>query len=103
MMEGHANISPEVIARYASDAALEVEGVHRLVEGHLPRHRGVRVATADDGAVTIELHVALEWGTAFAEVGRTVQERVAGYLGRMADLRLGRVDVVVDEVGHVRA
>jgi hypothetical protein len=32
-----------------------------------------------------------------------VQERVAGYLARMADLRLERVDVVVDEVGPVRA
>jgi uncharacterized alkaline shock family protein YloU len=102
-MEGHASISPEVIARYAEDAALEVEGVRRLVEGHLPRHRGVRIASADDGAVTIELHLSLEWGAAFAEVGRAVQERVAGYLARMTDLRLGRVDVVVDEVGPVRA
>jgi uncharacterized alkaline shock family protein YloU len=102
-MEGHASISPEVIARYASDAALEVEGVLRLVEGHLPRHRGVRITTAEDGTVSIELHVALEWGAAFAEVGRAVQERVAGYLARMADLHLGRVDVAVDEVGPVRA
>ena len=92
-----------MIARYASDAALEVEGVRRLVEGHLPRHRGVRIATAEDGAVTIELHIALEWGAAFPEVARAVQERVAGYLARMTDLRPGRVDVVVDEVGPVRA
>lgn len=102
-MEGHASISPDVIARYAGDAALEVEGVRRLIDGHLPRHRGVRIASADDGAVTIELHVELEWGASFADVGRTVQERVAGYLARMADLRLARVDVVVDEVGPVRA
>jgi uncharacterized alkaline shock family protein YloU len=53
--------------------------------------------------VTLELHVVLEWGAAFAEVGRAVQERVTGYLGRMAALRLRRVDVVVDEVGPVRA
>jgi uncharacterized alkaline shock family protein YloU len=96
-VEGHASISPEVIARYASDAALEVAGVQRLVESHLPRHRGVRIAGADDGALTIELHVALEWGAAFADVGRAVQERVSGYLARMADLRPGRVDVIVDE------
>ena len=96
-MEGHASISPEVIARYASDAALEVEGVQRLVESHLPRHRGVRIASADDGALIIELHVALDWGAAFADVGRAVQERVSGYLARMADIRPGRVDVIVDE------
>jgi uncharacterized alkaline shock family protein YloU len=51
------------------------------------------------GAVTIELHVSLEWGAAFADVGRVVQERVAAYLARMADLQPGRVDVLVDEIG----
>jgi uncharacterized alkaline shock family protein YloU len=98
-MEGHASISPEVIARYASDAALEVEGVRGLVESHLPRHRGVRIAGTEAGAVTIELHLSLEWGAAFADVGRLVQERVADYLARMADLQPGRVDVLVDEIG----
>jgi hypothetical protein len=42
-MEGHASISPDVLARYAGDAALEVEGVRALVESHLPRHRAVRI------------------------------------------------------------
>jgi uncharacterized alkaline shock family protein YloU len=98
-MEGHASISPEVIGRYASDAALEVEGVRRLVESHLPRHRGVRIVSTEAGAVTIELHVSLEWGASFADVGRVVQERVAAYLAQMADLQPGRVDVLVDEIG----
>jgi len=98
-VEGHASISSEVIARYASDATLEVEGVRRLVESHLPRHRGVRIARADDGALTIELHVVLEWGAAIPDVGRAVQERVSSYLGRMADLQPARVDVIVDETG----
>ena len=98
-MEGHASISPEVIARYASDAALEVDGVRRLVERQLPWHRGVRIASTEAGAVTIELHVSLEWGAAFVDVGRVVQERVAGYLARMADLQPERVDVLVDEIG----
>jgi uncharacterized alkaline shock family protein YloU len=101
-MEGHASISADVIARYAADAALEVEGVHGLVESHLPRHRPVRITTGDDGRVSVELHVVLEWGTAFAPVGSQVQARVADYLARMADLKPARVDVVVDEVGPVR-
>ena len=58
-MEGHASISPEVIARYASDAALEVEGVRGLVESHLPRHRGVY---RRPGAT---LHVSPGLGTTF--------------------------------------
>ena len=102
-MEGHASISPDVLARYAGDAALEVEGVRALVDSHLPRHRAVRVSVAEDGRISTELHLALEGGAAFAEVGRTVQERVGDYLGRMADARPERVDVVVAEIGPVRA
>jgi uncharacterized alkaline shock family protein YloU len=102
-MEGHASISPDVLARYAADAALEVEGVRGLASSHLPRHRPVRITVAEDQVVSVELHLALEWGSALGEVGRAVQDRVAEYLGRMADLRPARVDVVVGELGPVRA
>ena len=102
-MEGHASISPDVLSRYASDAALEVAGVRALVDSHLPRHRAVRITVGDDGTVSVELHLAFEWGAAFPDVGQAVQERVGDYLTRMADLRPVRVDVVVDEVGPVRA
>ena len=91
-------ISSDVLARYAGDAAREVDGVHGLA-----KHRAVRIAVADDGAVSVELHVLLEWGVAFAEVGATVQERVAEYLERMAGRRPVRVDVFVADVGPVRA
>ena len=42
-MEGHATISPDILARYAGDAARETAGVHGLVPSQLLRHRGVRV------------------------------------------------------------
>lgn len=96
-MEGSSIVAPDVLASYAADAALEVDGVRGLVEGALHRHRGVRVSTGD-GAVRVELHLALDWGASAVEVGRRVQERVAEYLGRMADIR-PQVDVVVDEFG----
>ena len=102
-MEGHASISPDVLARYAADAALEVEGVHALVEGHLPRHRPVRITAGEDGRVSVELHLVLEWGVSFGPVGLEVQSRVAEYLARMADLQPAGIDVVMDEVGPVRA
>jgi uncharacterized alkaline shock family protein YloU len=102
-MEGHASISSDVLARYAGDAALEVEGVRGLVESHLPRHRPVRISVAEDESVSVELHLALEWGASFPEVGLAVQERVGGYLAGMADLRPRRLDVVVDEISRVRA
>jgi uncharacterized alkaline shock family protein YloU len=97
-MEGSSSISPEVLATYAADAAREVPGVRGLVEGGRHRHRGVRVSEGDD-AVTVELHVALDWGAGAGDVGSQVQDRVADYLSRMAHVRPEAVDVVVDEVG----
>jgi uncharacterized alkaline shock family protein YloU len=94
---GRASISPDILARYACDAAREVEGVHALVESHLHRHRGARV-TEHDGGVRVELHLAVEWGSSVPDVGRAVQRRVREYLARMADVDPAVVDIVVEEV-----
>jgi uncharacterized alkaline shock family protein YloU len=91
-------ISTDVLASYAADAAREVPGVRNLVESALHRHKGVRVLE-DDGRVRVELHLAVEWGASIPEVGREVQDRVAGYLARMAQVEADAVDVVVDEIG----
>lgn len=96
-MEGHAVISADVLGSYAADAALEVDGVTRLVESPLHRHRGVRVLE-DDGAVTVELHLALAWGSSARVVGAAVQERVRAYLERMAEVVPTAIDVVVAEI-----
>jgi len=87
-----------VLARYAADAAREVPGVGGLVEGRLPRQRGVQV-NEQEGVVSVELHLAVDWGASIPKVGRDVQRRVAEYLVRMADAPPAAVDVVVDEIG----
>jgi uncharacterized alkaline shock family protein YloU len=92
-MEGHAVISHEVLAAYAADAALEVTGVHALVDGPR-RHRGVRVVE-EDGATGVELYVAVDWGARAPDVAASVQARVAEYLARTARLPSVTVDVVV--------
>ena len=97
-MEGHSVISTDVVARYAADAALEIDGVRRLVEGTRPRHHGVRV-TESGGVLALELHLGLDWGASAPTVGVAVQQRVAEYLGRMTDLETASVDVVVDDFG----
>ena len=97
-MDGNAQISTDILARYAADAATEVDGVRALVDRALPRHRGVKIGR-DDGTVTAEIHVEVEWGASIPDVARAVQRRVADYLATMADARPVRVDVVVDEVG----
>ena len=97
-MEGHSLISPDILASYAADAALEIDGVSGLVEATRPRHSGVRIID-QEGVVSVELHLAVDWGANVPEVGNAVQTRVAEYLGRMADLAPARVDVIVDEIG----
>ena len=91
-MEGHSVISADVLARYAADAAREVDGVHGLVG----RHDGVKVSR-EDGRVGVELHLELEWGAQAPAVGAAVQAHVADCLARMADVRPDTIDVVVDE------
>ena len=93
-----ATISTDILASYAADAAREVEGVRGLVESALHRHKGVRIVD-EDGRVRVELHVAVEWGASIPEVGREVQERVAAYLGQMANVDPEAVDVIVDQIG----
>jgi uncharacterized alkaline shock family protein YloU len=96
-MAGQASISTEILARYAADAAREVDGVHGLADSPLPRRHAVRVS-GENGAVRIELHLVTEWGASIPAVGRRVQERVRGYLRSMADIELAAVEVVVDGV-----
>ena len=96
-MTGHASISADILGSYAADAALEVAGVQALVPSQLLRHRGVRV-DGGDGAVRVELHVAVAWGASVPELGAEVDRRVREYLARMADVESVDVHVIVDEV-----
>jgi uncharacterized alkaline shock family protein YloU len=100
-MAGQATISTEILARYAADAAREVEGVRELADSPLPRRHAVRVS-GSDGAMRLELHVVTEWGASIPAVGRKVQERVREYLLSMADIEPLAVEIVVDAVGPER-
>jgi uncharacterized alkaline shock family protein YloU len=97
-LDGQASISPDILARYAADAAREVSGVRGVSESPLPGRRGVRVAT-DDGAVRVELHLAVDWGASIPRLGREVQARVREYLTSMAEVEPAAVDVTIDEIG----
>jgi uncharacterized alkaline shock family protein YloU len=86
-MEGHSVISPDVLARYAADAAAEVPGVHTK------QRRGARV-NGDE----VEVHVVVDYGAEITRVAAEVQRRVREYLGQMADLAPSAVNVVVEDV-----
>jgi uncharacterized alkaline shock family protein YloU len=86
-MEGHSVISPEVLARYAADAAAEVPGVHT-------KQRGAASVAGDE----VEVHIVVDYGANVPAVAAEVQRRVAGYLERMTDVRPAAVHVVVEDV-----
>jgi uncharacterized alkaline shock family protein YloU len=92
-VRGDSVISPDVVARYAADAAREVDGVTRIVQGV---RKGIKV----DGE-EIELHLALRFGVSIRDVGAAIQAGVAAYLEQMTDARPTAVNVVVDEVDVV--
>jgi uncharacterized alkaline shock family protein YloU len=89
-MDGQASISTEILARYAGDAAREIDGVRDLAGRH-------SVKVGED--LRVEVHLAVDWGASIPAVAGGVQERVREYLLRMADVEPAAVEVVVDEIG----
>jgi uncharacterized alkaline shock family protein YloU len=96
-IDGHDVISADVLATYAGDAARGVSGVRGLCETPLHR-KPVRVSEVE-GGVSVELHLAFDWGTHVPTVGEEVQRSVAEYLARMAKVAPVSIDVIVDEIG----
>jgi uncharacterized alkaline shock family protein YloU len=86
-VEGHSVISPDVLARYALDAAAEVRGVKPK------QRRGARVNGNE-----VEVHVVVDYGADLRSVAAAVQTSVADYLQKMTDVRPATVHVVVDDV-----
>jgi uncharacterized alkaline shock family protein YloU len=84
-------ISSEVLARYAGDAAQEVEGVSGLA-------RGAPEVTRSQDAADVVVRLELEWGASSEQVASRVQDRVSEYLRRVAQLEVGSVDVLVERV-----
>lgn len=98
-MDGQASISTDILARYAADAAREVEGVRGLTESPIPGRRGGVRVSGEESGTRVELHLAVDWGASIPELGRAVQQRVRDYLKQMADVEAATVDVVVEEIG----
>jgi uncharacterized alkaline shock family protein YloU len=90
-------ISPEVLARYAADAAREVEGVSGLSDHRVQRGKAVTV-TGDEDTLAVSFTLELEWGHNAADVARELQTRVSEYLAKMADVTPASVDVLFDAV-----
>ncbi len=106
---GRITISSDAIAKIVAETALECYGVvgtvaRGPVKVPVPRllgrgatTRGIAVGREGDD-VTIELHVAVEYGLNLAEVASTVRNRVAYEVERLARLHVRSVEVHIDDV-----
>jgi uncharacterized alkaline shock family protein YloU len=61
------------------------------------RPRGIEIGR-DDGEVTIDVHVVVEYGLNLAEVASSVSNRVAYEVRRLTGLTVRAVEVHVDDV-----
>jgi uncharacterized alkaline shock family protein YloU len=109
---GRITISSDAIGRIVGETARECYGVvgmaGRLPAGMRPvgkllarRERlthGIQIGRDDEGGVTIDLHVVVEYGLNLAEVASTVRNRVTYEVGRLTGLPVRAVEVHIDDV-----
>ncbi|WP_207400062.1 Asp23/Gls24 family envelope stress response protein [Actinomadura fibrosa] len=122
-VEGRITIEDEVIEKIAAIAALEVAGVVALTgrpgpgpgpapgpvsaqgaaQGAEPLRRpepaagGVRIRLHDD-EVTLDLGIAVEYGSVIMDVATVVKANVARVAGLMLGMRVAAVNVAVEDV-----
>ncbi|WP_242911275.1 Asp23/Gls24 family envelope stress response protein [Actinomadura terrae] len=100
-VDGRITIDDEVVEKLVAMAALEVRGVAGLV----PRPGqdggrgtgGVRVLMHDD-EVTLDLGIAVGYGSVIMEVARIVKANVARVAALMLGMRVAAVNIAVEDV-----
>lgn len=101
VVEGRVTIEDEVIEKIAALAALEVAGVAALIARPGPAGAGQVVAPAqgeDEDEVTLDLAIAVEYGSVIREVADAVKGNVARVAGVMLGARVAAVNVSVRDV-----
>src|SRR5262249_13732140 len=97
---GRITISSEAIARIVGETARECYGVVGMAgRKWLPERptQGIQISREGD-AVSIDLHVVVEYGLNLAEVASTVRNRVAYEVNRLTGLPVNAVEVHIDDV-----
>jgi uncharacterized alkaline shock family protein YloU len=101
---GRITISSEAIAQIVAETAAECYGVVEMkgsLRGRLAhargRPRGIEIGR-DNGEVTVDLHVVVEYGLNLAEVASSISNRVAYEVERLTGLSVRAVEVHVDDV-----
>lgn len=99
---GEIVISPRVLEVITGIAATQVEGVHSLHNKAVTdtlskrvRGRGVYLRTGEDGAVSADIYVQLQYGVNVPTVSMAVQQAVKTAVFDMAEVTIDTVNVHV--------
>ncbi len=106
-IKGERSMSQGFVAQYAAEAALQIQGVMKLLPsvgvalketvGVVHEGKGVRVVfhENDDGFVSITVYPVIYYGMIIPEVAWSIQERVKADVERFTGLVVESVDVHV--------
>ena len=106
-IKGDRSMTQGFVAQYASEAALQIDGVVSLVPsfavalkekaGVVHEGKGVRVVfdDTDDNTVSITVYPVISYGKIIPEVAWLVQEKVKHDVERFTGLSVESVDVYV--------
>lgn len=104
---GQVSIAEEVISSIATIAAQEVEGVSKLkgvmTDGlnallHGKKGHGIDAQRIEDQTIRIRVKAVIRYGYPIYEVARKIQTKVKQEIEGMTGLRVGTVDVYVQEL-----
>jgi len=104
---GHVSIAEEVVSSIARIAAQEVEGISGLkgtvADGladllNAQKRQGVSAQLIEDQTIRIRLKAVVRYGSPIPEVAKRVQAKVKQEIEGMTGLRVGAVDVYVQEI-----
>jgi uncharacterized alkaline shock family protein YloU len=100
-------VSHEVIASYVADAARSVPGIAGLHASHWKklsskvretRSGGVVVKDSAPGAVDVEIHAQVAWGSVIPELARKVEIAVRDRMTALLSIDLESVTLFVDDI-----
>lgn len=101
------SVSHVVIASYVADAARSIPGIVDLRtvgwKGLSSRVRetpasGVLIKDSGPGAVDVEIHARVAWGTVIPELAEQVEEAVRERVTALLSINLGVVTLFIDEI-----
>ena len=99
---GEIVIEPRVLEKIIAIATAKVDGVHSLenksVSDSLSKRalgRGVYLRTQEDGQISVDIYLYLEYGVAVPKVAVAIQKAVKTAVYNMADVTLDDVNIHV--------